>query len=90
MVSWNAMILDADNEELCMVYGVGAAELTCDLVNAVNERATVRAENERLRKALQEISEFDSLPEDYKRDCAWDAAGCAKAALATAPEEPQP
>ena len=39
VVSWNAMILDADNEELCMVYGVGAAELTRDLVNAINERA---------------------------------------------------
>jgi len=54
------------------------ADLACHVCALADTAKTLRAEVERLRKALQEIAGFDGVL-DYKRG--WDAAEVAQAAL---------
>ena len=47
-----AHIVDADNHTICEVYGVNAEADARAMVNAVNERASDKAEIARLRELI--------------------------------------
>ena len=48
-------IYDATGRRVCAIYGDTALADARDLVNAVNERAALRAENVRLRAEIEQL-----------------------------------